>query len=74
MNYSLFVCHLDTLLNNHTVVHFQKIQIKRKILVSFYVARDLGWLNLFYYLVLPGVEVINLGWFNRNYSAILATL
>ena len=70
MNYSLFVCHLDTLLNNHTVVHFQKIQIKQKILVSFYVARDLGWLNLFYYLV----SVINLGWFNRNYSAILATL
>jgi hypothetical protein len=42
MNYSLFVCHLDTLLNNHTEVHFQKIQIKREILVSFYVARDLG--------------------------------
>ena len=42
MNYSL-LCHWDTLLNNHTVVHFQKIQINRKILVSFYVARDLGW-------------------------------
>ena len=50
MNYAL-LCHLDTLLINHTVVHFQKIQINRKILVSYYVARDLGWLNffLFYY-------------------------
>jgi hypothetical protein len=51
MNYSL-LCHLDTLLINHTVVHFQKIQINRNILVSFYVARDLGWFkkkNLLYY-------------------------